>query len=146
MSKEQKVKLAKKNKNSKDQEAHNQKIYKILKGGNNMSDDIRFDRVDEDQIGRVSYQGMIESSYKNLVKVFGPPEEDDDGYKVDVVWRLLFYPGVSATIYNYKDGKNYLKSEGTPVEEITGWHVGGDDYQAVRKVKEALEQGIKYEG
>jgi len=43
-----------------------------------------------------------------------------------------------ATIYNYKDGKNYLGKEGLEVEEITNWHIGGHNEAVVGWIKKAL--------
>ena len=49
------------------------------------------------------------------------------GCKVDAEWGILF-DGVIFTIYNYKDGINYLgEVEGIPTQFITDWHLGGND-------------------
>ena len=71
----------------------------------------------------------ITADYKDLVKVFGEPTRDKEGLKTDVMWRLKTPYGV-ATIYNYKDGKNYLGNEGLGVENITDWHFGGGNVGA----------------
>ena len=72
--------------------------------------------------------GFIECSYADLVAVFGEPNFIGD-HKCDAGWLLTFskFSGMyctPATIYNYKDGKNYLGDEGKVVEDITSWHVG----------------------
>jgi len=83
-------------------------------------------------------QGYIEVPYEKLVKVFGPPEEGD-GYKTQVEWRIEFEDGTIATIYDYKMSKEYLgPDEGLEPEEITEWHIGGREPQAVILVYTAI--------
>ncbi len=76
------------------------------------------------QIGGTSLQGSIYITYNELKKKFGKPS-NGDGYKIDAEWDIEFDNGMVATIYNYKDGKNYNGKEGTPKTKITDWHVGG---------------------
>ena len=85
-------------------------------------------------------QGYVDVSFSTLVDVFGNPNGDGDGYKTDAEWELKFSDGVYATIYNYKDGKNYNGPSGTPKTQITDWHVGGMSARAVRNVEEMLER------
>lgn len=88
--------------------------------------------------GEAWLQGHVNVSYSRLIEEFGEPvEEAGDGYKVDAEW-LLNVDGFFATIYNFKDGKNYLGEEGIPTEEITHWHIGGSDLRIVPLVKEVL--------
>jgi hypothetical protein len=86
-----------------------------------------------------SLQGYINADYKVLKKVFGKASEGD-GYKVDAEWLLVFSDGVVATIYNYKDGKNYNGRSGLNKTEITDWHVGGNSARAVANVEHMLEK------
>lgn len=86
--------------------------------------------------------GEIDTSYERLVEVLGKPQEGD-GYKVDAEWCLKFNNGLVATIYNYKDGKNYNGSEGLETEAITDWHIGGLDKQVVSLVHKIIAEGIK---
>lgn len=67
--------------------------------------------------------GYLDVSYEALVAALGEPLEGE--YKTDAEWHLRFPDGDIATIYNYKTGPNYLGAEGTPVDEIRDWHVGG---------------------
>ncbi len=90
-----------------------------------------------DEIGCTSLMGYVDTSYKQLKKVFGDPDEGD-GYKVDAEWNIVFEDGTVATIYNYKDGKNYNGPSGTATTKITDWHIGGCDEKAVERVYEAL--------
>ena len=87
-----------------------------------------------------SLQGYIHTSYADLVGCFGEPTSDGDGYKIDAHWAITFADGVVATIYNWKDGVNYCGMEGTPVENIREWHIGGyNSTDAEGRVKEAMD-------
>ncbi len=87
--------------------------------------------------GGTSLVGKINVSYGKLKKTFGKPTESD-GYKSDAEWEVEFENGVVATIYNWKNGKNYLGSSGTPKTKITQWHIGGHTEEAVKLVKQVL--------
>jgi hypothetical protein len=83
-------------------------------------------------------QGVLTAKYQELVDLFGKPGESD-GYKVDAEWRIRFEDGVIATVYNWKDGKNYCGKDGTPTEQIESWHIGGTSTKAVDRVQIALD-------
>ncbi len=85
-----------------------------------------------------SLQGYVSCDYATLVNIFGEPEEGDP-YKTDANWYVTIN-GTVCTIYNYKDGRNYLGARGLDKENITEWHIGG------RSIKSALlvEQVIKH--
>ena len=82
-------------------------------------------------------QGYIQTNYADLIKVFGIPKVWDD-YKTDAEWKVCFEDGTRATIYNYKDGKNYCGKYGLEVQEIKEWHIGGFNQDAVDRVLKAL--------
>jgi hypothetical protein len=84
------------------------------------------------------FQGHITATHDELCKLFGNPT-DGDGYKVDAHWGLRFEDGTIATIYNWKDGRNYLGEEGKPVEQITDWHIGGMSRAALDKVQITID-------
>lgn len=86
--------------------------------------------------------GVIYTDYDKLVAVFGEPNGPTDGDKVDAQW-LGKIDGHVFTIYNYKDGKNYLGDEGEPVERITDWHVGGRSYAAYNAVDRYLTEALE---
>jgi hypothetical protein len=88
--------------------------------------------------GGTSFQGDLTATFANLKKKFGKPH-GSDGYKSDAEWEIEFENGVVATIYNWKNGKNYCGASGTAKTKITNWHVGGKSQEAVRLVKEALQ-------
>jgi len=91
------------------------------------------------QINGTSLQGYINCDYKTLVKVFGKPQGAYDDYKSDCAWDLVIN-GVVCTIYNYKDGKNYLGSKGLAKTQITEWHIGGRSVLAQKYVDAAIAE------
>ena len=82
-----------------------------------------------------SLQGYIDITHAELIEKLGPTGDDFDDYKCDAEWTIHFEDGTVATIYNYKDGKNYLGAEGDEVEDITDWHIGGNSKSDVEAVK-----------
>lgn len=90
-------------------------------------------------VNGTSLKGYISIDYATLVELFGQPEEGD-GYKVDAEWVLQFSNGVVATIYNWKDGRNYCGDEGLDVEDICDWHIGGKSAMAERTVEQYIAQ------
>jgi hypothetical protein len=89
-------------------------------------------------------QGNVGATYQELVEVFGEPiRHESDGTthmsnKVDAEWRISFEDGTVATIYNYKNGLNYLGAEGKRVSEISMWNVCGYDERAVTLVNDEV--------
>lgn len=79
----------------------------------------------------------IKVDYHKLVEFFGNPSEGD-GHKMDAEWMILFDDDTVATIYNWKNGHNYLGIDGYAVEDIDLWHIGGHDQQAAENVKKVL--------
>jgi len=99
----------------------------------------------DDKLGTLGtgLQGYIDDvPYEALVKIFGEPNGETDGYKIDALWILRTPVGV-ATIYNYKTGKNYLGKEGIPVKEIKNWNVGGARRAVVLYVVETITNWLK---
>jgi len=88
-------------------------------------------------INGTCFQGYVTSDYSNIVRVFDEPL-DGDGYKVDAEWEILFDDGLVATIYNWKNGKNYCGYDGLDVEDIRNWHIGGRNPVVVERVKNLL--------
>ncbi len=83
-----------------------------------------------------SLQGYISCDYATLVNIFGESEEGDP-YKSDANW-FVSINGTVCTIYNYKDGRNYLGARGLDKENITEWHVGGKSVRSVKLVESAI--------
>ena len=93
-----------------------------------------------------SLQGSICLNYDQIVGKLGEPAEGD-GFKVDAQWVVYQEEtDTTATIYNWKDGRNYWGADGTPVSQITDWHIGGFDSDAVELVhaifKDAMEVDV----
>ena len=92
----------------------------------------------EINVDRTSYVGEITTTYQTLVDTFGEPTKSDE-YKVDAEWIIESPDGVVATIYNWKNGKNYLGNEGLDTVNIINWNVGGFDGEAIKLVTNILE-------
>ena len=91
-------------------------------------------------VGGTFLRGYIKASYDQLVKTFGEPHDPDgDNYKTDVEWAFEFADGTIATLYNWKNGHNYLgEAEGLELNDIYEWNVGGNSDKAVTKLLEKL--------
>lgn len=76
-------------------------------------------------------------TYEELVNVFKEPNSKGDQYKIDVEW-ILHTPVGIATIYNWKNGKNYNGEVGKNIEDITEWSIGGNDKRVVDFIKVIL--------
>lgn len=87
------------------------------------------------RISGTCLQEQVVTSYKNLVKLFGQPNGNSDEYKTDAEWHLAIDGERVVTIYNWKNGKNYLGADGLPVEEIIRWNIGAHDYESASKLK-----------
>lgn len=83
--------------------------------------------------------GYVYAPYCKLVERLGQPQ-DGDGCKVDAEWIVEFNGELFATIYNWKDGKNYLDDEGLSVDAIRVWHIGGENPRVVGLVGYILDQ------
>ena len=85
----------------------------------------------------------IECSYSKLTDILGEPTyRHRDDYKVDAEW-VLYNGENKITVYNYKDGKNYLGEEGFETEDITDWHIGGSDKHVSEHFKRNLEEELR---
>lgn len=101
-------------------------------------------------VGGTFLQGYLEAPYEKLVSLFGEPTKGDE-YKTDAEWIIRFpMPegevskhadhGLVCTIYNWKNGKNYLAHHGEEVENITEWNVGGHRKEALWMLMELLKE------
>lgn len=88
-------------------------------------------------------QGYIEADYKELKKLFGIPTKGD-GYKTDAEWYIYFDDNSHCYVYNWKNGKNYLGSEGTPKALIKNWHIGSTNKRSFRHLEKLLKTKIKH--
>ena len=92
-----------------------------------------------ENVGGTSLQGYIKAPYEKLLEVFGAPNSTlCDNYKTDVEWAFKFADGTVATLYNWKNGRNYLGDEGSELNDIYEWNVGGFNEKAVSRLLEKL--------
>ena len=101
---------------------------------------MKFKQAGWDDVNGTSLVGEIEITYATLKRVFGKEHCDGDGYKVQAEWILRFEDGTIATIYDYKEGKNYCGKSGKPKSKVTCWHIGGDSQASMHRVTEAIQQ------
>ncbi|MBC8427839.1 MAG: hypothetical protein H8D94_00045 [Candidatus Pelagibacter sp.] len=97
--------------------------------------------IDIETIG-THLQGYINTDYNRLVELFGKPSEFIDGYKTDVEWAIKFEDGTISTIYNWKNGKNYLGNDGLNVSDMDEFNVGGFDINSLINIKDLIENGL----
>lgn len=90
----------------------------------------------EINVSGTSLVGYVNTTYSKLFEKFGEPF--DDGYKTDAEWEIEFSDGKVATIYNWKNEKNYNGSEGLDLDDITVWHIGGFDNSVVERIQKIL--------
>ena len=83
-----------------------------------------------------SLRGHFSMPYAKLVGLIGEPNGASDGYKTDVEWAFE-RDGVVATIYNWKNGPNYI-GRGA-IKDIDEWNVGGHSGQAMDVVSLILK-------
>lgn len=94
--------------------------------------------INEACISGTCYQGEIEADYSLIIDKLGPPNDSFDNYKTDAEWSIEFEDGSVATIYNWKDGKNYLGEGGLDLCDIREWHVGGASNRVVDWVDDLI--------
>lgn len=99
-------------------------------------------------INGTSGQEDFIAKYSDLVKIFGEPLLDTSGDdKTDAEWEIEFEDGTVASIYNWKNGKNWDCENGLKVEDIEEWQIGGHNETArirVHEVLEALDKSKKH--
>ena len=93
-------------------------------------------------VSGTSYQGNIDISYAELVETLDEGTDYYDDYKSDAEWVIQFGSGQCATIYNYKDGRNYMGLEGKDKEDIRDWHIGGKSQAVLRKISELFPKHV----
>ena len=91
--------------------------------------EIQFETASMDAINGTCLQGYIETTYDELVNVFGEPTKLE-GDKVTVEWIIRFSDGTVASIYDWKLSE-------TPMEYYP-WHIGGMSQLAVNRVNDCM--------
>jgi hypothetical protein len=97
---------------------------------------MKFELVDHSHMMGTSGQGDLHATFAELVAKLGNPNAVLDTDKIDACWVIRFEDGTVATVYNWKDGRNWLGDDGLDVEDITEWSVGGKDWKAVDALQE----------
>lgn len=92
-------------------------------------------------------QGKFIMPYEALEIALGEPHfqyspQKDIEDKIDVEWAFELPSGKVVTVYNWKDGKAYLGHEGLPVKDITCWHVGGFEIDAMHEIVEIINKRL----
>jgi hypothetical protein len=97
---------------------------------------------DFSKVDGTSLIGQIDAKYSDLISLFGKPMPGYD-YKIDAEWVLQIESSTGethvVTIYNWKNGKNYMGEQGLAVEDISRWNIGGHTV----KSHEILSNAIK---
>jgi hypothetical protein len=91
--------------------------------------EIQFKNASMDAINGTCLQGYIETTYDELVNVFGKPTELK-GDKTNVEWVIRFSDGTVASIYDWKLSE-------TPMG-VYRWHIGGRSQRAVTCVNDCM--------
>jgi hypothetical protein len=112
-------------------------LFSFVEQNNNT---MKFQTHNQTQVstGGTSYVGEIKADYKDLKRIFGRPLGESGDGKTDAEWEIAFEDGEVATIYNWKDGKNYNGASGIAKTKITNWHVGGHSKGVVSRIQYIL--------
>ena len=89
--------------------------------------------VDSFYVNGTSLQGYVNTTYANLVSLFG--QGIGGGDKTTAEWVLKFDDGTIATIYDWKECC-------TPMGNYQ-WHVGGNSRKVVAMVQDVLDGVIE---
>ena len=95
------------------------------------------------KISGTSFLGDIGLDYYDIVSRLGRPQ-DGDGYKVDAEWNIEFDDGTVATLYNWKNGRNYCGEDGLDLHQIDEWHIGGFNSDAIDRVYKLFKKEGKW--
>lgn len=79
-------------------------------------------------VDRTSLVGYIDITFDELTAALGP--DNGGGDKTQAEWQLIEDSTVVATIYDYK--------ERICKHDVTDWHIGGHDEQAVRLIRKVF--------
>jgi len=92
--------------------------------------------------GGTCRQGHINTTYSELVKVFGEPNcVGDGGFKVSIEWSIEFSDGTTATIYDWKLSESERSDVRRGVRKYQ-FHIGGFNSNAVARVHEAMGMAL----
>lgn len=96
--------------------------------------------LDDEATVATLQQGKITVTFQELYDAFGLPNvERKEGDAEDAMWFIYTQDGY-VSIYNHKDGKNFLGEEGLPTNKITEWNIGGENEKIVDQIYKALNK------
>lgn len=89
----------------------------------------------------------VDMDYAEVVRLFGEPDlvdkDRESGNKVQCQWIISTPYGI-ATVYNYKDGINYMgMNDGLENEQIRNWHIGAANMEAAEVVEKVLLESLQ---
>lgn len=84
-----------------------------------------------------SLQDYVATDYQTIVAKYGKPTTSDY-YKTDANRIIEWEDGLVGTLYNWKNGKNYLGKDGLPVEKIKEWNIGGKNTLVAKRIRDDL--------
>ena len=90
-----------------------------------------------------SLKGRVICTFPQLLDAFGKPMRLRKDDKVDAQWAICFADEGIGTIYNWKNGQNYLGLEGLKPEDITEWNIGGFSGHVLNGVSRALNLEVE---
>ena len=91
------------------------------------------------KIDGTSLQARLHNlTYATIIDTFGEPSDRFDNYKSDAEWIIQFDDGQVATLYNYKNGRNYMGPDAPSKYDITTWNVGGKSHEVVLRLRQLL--------
>jgi len=82
-------------------------------------------------------QGYLTASYDEIVKKYGKPIKGIDLLLVE--WIIEWEDGVVGTIYNWKNGKNYLGEYVLEIENIKEWNIGGNNKIVEKRINDDVK-------
>ena len=91
----------------------------------------------EDSLSGSCLRGVLSSNYATIVQALGDPVTGCD--KTDWEWFIQFPDGMTAHLYNWKNGPNYCGDEGLTKELVFDWHIGGHHDAVVQRVRDILK-------
>ena len=72
--------------------------------------------------------GYVTTTYAELVKLFGEPNNGSADGKTTCEWRIEFDEGLVATIYDWK-------TNSVP-RDLYKWHIGGHSQRSVKLIED----------
>lgn len=94
---------------------------------------MKYQQTDTSKSNGSHLQGYVESTFDEIIEIFGSPKHGPDAFYLDKVtceWVLEFEDGTIATIYDWKMCE-------TPYNKYY-WHIGGFDQKSVDLIQEIV--------